>query len=191
MPINPRVKLCSSRQICHGDGRLHGLTIGGKSGPKRSSGTIHREIKPLGIPRPITKKSTFFRLRGLFEYEIQSWKYIIPPFFYYPRFRYISQSRNLYRCRCYSRTNSRSSLRIILEKRGPRGMNGKIDRRIDLAKHFLRTNIEPVWMVLCLLPILPPELRPAIQIEEGKFMSSYIIDSIEELSIGTIFLPIY
>src|SRR3954465_5752035 len=31
--------------------------------------------------RPVVKKSTFLRLRGLFEYEIQSWKYRISLFF--------------------------------------------------------------------------------------------------------------
>ena len=31
--------------------------------------------------RPVVKKPTFLRLRGLFEYEIQSWKYSIPLFF--------------------------------------------------------------------------------------------------------------
>ncbi|KAH0637761.1 hypothetical protein KY289_037676 [Solanum tuberosum] len=39
---------------------------------------------------------------------------------------------------------------------------------------FIRTNIEPEWMVLCLLPVLPPELRPIIQIDGGKLMSSDI-----------------
>ena len=38
-------------------------------------------------------------------------------------------------------------------------------RRMELAKHFIRTNIQPEWMVLCLLPVLPPELRPIIQID--------------------------
>jgi DNA-directed RNA polymerase beta' subunit len=47
-------------------------------------------------------------------------------------------------------------------------------RRMELAKHFIRTNIEPKWMVLCLLPVLPPELRPIIQIDGGKLMSSDI-----------------
>ncbi|KAF4360002.1 hypothetical protein F8388_004509 [Cannabis sativa] len=47
-------------------------------------------------------------------------------------------------------------------------------RRIELAKHFIRTNIEPEWMVLCLLLVLPPELRPIIQIDSGKLMSSDI-----------------
>ncbi|KAE9610975.1 DNA-directed RNA polymerase subunit beta' [Lupinus albus] len=45
---------------------------------------------------------------------------------------------------------------------------------MELAKHFIRTNIEPKWMVLCPLHVLPPELRPFIQIDGGKLMSSYI-----------------
>ncbi|KAL5065684.1 hypothetical protein RYX36_027421 [Vicia faba] len=63
-------------------------------------------------------------------------------------------------------------------------MNGKIKkfeeeriflvRRMELAKHFILTNIELEWMVLCLLPVLPPELRPIIQIDGGKLMSSNI-----------------
>ncbi|KAJ6815501.1 RNA polymerase beta' subunit [Iris pallida] len=63
-------------------------------------------------------------------------------------------------------------------------MNGKIEkleeeriflvRRMELANHFIRTNVEPEWMVLCLLPVLPLELRPIIQIDGGKLMSSDI-----------------
>ncbi|MBA0764162.1 hypothetical protein Gotri_013530, partial [Gossypium trilobum] len=45
---------------------------------------------------------------------------------------------------------------------------------MKLAKHFIRTNIEPEGMVLCRLPVLPPKLRPIIQIDEGKLMSSDI-----------------
>ncbi|RHN58466.1 DNA-directed RNA polymerase subunit beta' [Medicago truncatula] len=45
---------------------------------------------------------------------------------------------------------------------------------MELAKHFIRTNIEPYWMVLCLLSVPPSELRPIIQIFGGKLMSSDI-----------------
>ncbi|KAL2934345.1 DNA-directed RNA polymerase subunit beta' [Bienertia sinuspersici] len=45
---------------------------------------------------------------------------------------------------------------------------------MELAKKFIRKNIEPKWMVLCRLPLLPPELRPIIQIDEGKSMTYYI-----------------
>nr|YP_011009235.1 RNA polymerase beta' subunit [Paraphlomis javanica]YP_011015770.1 RNA polymerase beta subunit [Paraphlomis foliata]YP_011015857.1 RNA polymerase beta subunit [Paraphlomis hispida]WAS33921.1 RNA polymerase beta subunit [Paraphlomis foliata]WAS34008.1 RNA polymerase beta subunit [Paraphlomis hispida]WPV77142.1 RNA polymerase beta' subunit [Paraphlomis javanica] len=144
--------------------------------------------------RPITKKPTFLRLRGLFEYEIQSWKYSIPLFF-------TTQGFDTFRNREISTGASAIreqladlDLRIILhnslvewkelgeeEPTGNEWEDRKVGRRKDflvrrmeLAKHFLRTNIEPEWMVLCLLPVLPPELRPIIQIDGGKLMSSDI-----------------
>nr|WAS33835.1 RNA polymerase beta subunit [Phlomoides sagittata] len=144
--------------------------------------------------RPITKKPTFLRLRGLFEYEIQSWKYSIPLFF-------TTQGFDTFRNREISTGASAIreqladlDLRIILHnslvewkelgEEGPTGNEWEdrkvgrrkdfLVRRMELAKHFLRTNIEPEWMVLCLLPVLPPELRPIIQIDGGKLMSSDI-----------------
>nr|QYC36570.1 RNA polymerase beta' subunit [Pedicularis verticillata] len=144
--------------------------------------------------RPITKKPTFLRLRGLFEYEIQSWKYSIPLFFTTRGFdtfrnREISTGAGAIREQLAD-----LDLRIILdnslvewkelgeeEPTGNEWEDRKVGRRKDflvrrmeLAKHFLRTNIEPEWMVLCLLPVLPPELRPIIQIDGGKLMSSDI-----------------
>nr|YP_010986754.1 RNA polymerase beta' subunit [Pinguicula vulgaris]WOL38145.1 RNA polymerase beta' subunit [Pinguicula vulgaris] len=144
--------------------------------------------------RPITKKPTFLRLRGLFEYEIQSWKYSIPLFFTTQGFdtfrnREISTGAGAIREQLAD-----LDLRIILDnsflewkdlgEEGPTGNEwddrrvGRrkdfLVRRMELAKHFLRTNIEPEWMVLCLLPVLPPELRPIIQIDGGKLMSSDI-----------------
>nr|YP_010206182.1 RNA polymerase beta' subunit [Pedicularis shansiensis]UAX19369.1 RNA polymerase beta' subunit [Pedicularis shansiensis] len=144
--------------------------------------------------RPITKKPTFLRLRGLFEYEIQSWKYSIPLFFTTRGFdtfrnREISTGAGAIREQLAD-----LDLRIILDnslvewkelgEEGPTGNEWEdrkvgrrkdfLVRRMELAKHFLRTNIEPEWMVLCLLPVLPPELRPIIQIDGGKLMSSDI-----------------
>nr|QFQ46698.1 RNA polymerase beta' subunit [Heteroblemma serpens] len=144
--------------------------------------------------RPIAKKPTFLRLRGLFEYEIQSWKYSIPVFF-------TTQGFNIFRNReiCTGAGAIREQLadidlRSILDyslvewkELGEERTTGNewedrkigrrrdfLVRRIELAKHFIRTNIEPEWMVLCLLPVLPPELRPIIQIDGGKLMSSDI-----------------
>nr|QYB22646.1 RNA polymerase beta' subunit [Taxodium distichum] len=45
-------------------------------------------------------------------------------------------------------------------------------RRMRFAKYFLRTNVEPQWMVLCLLPVLPPDLRPMFQLNEGGVITS-------------------
>nr|BBF90810.1 RNA polymerase beta subunit-1 [Dacrydium cupressinum] len=47
-------------------------------------------------------------------------------------------------------------------------------RRMKLAKHFIQTNIQPEWMVLCLLPVLPPEPRPMFQLDAGDIITSDI-----------------
>nr|UJJ82092.1 RNA polymerase beta' subunit [Liriodendron chinense]UJJ82350.1 RNA polymerase beta' subunit [Liriodendron chinense] len=145
--------------------------------------------------RPIAKKPTFLRLRGSFESEIQSRKYSIPLFFTTQGFdtfrnREISTGAGAIREQLAD-----PDLRIItdhsLVEWKELGEEGSADgnewedrkigrrkdflvRRMELAKHFIRTNVEPERMVLCLLPVLPPELRPIIQIDGGKPMSSDI-----------------
>nr|YP_010569529.1 RNA polymerase beta' subunit [Podocarpus nubigenus]UZF97236.1 RNA polymerase beta' subunit [Podocarpus nubigenus] len=47
-------------------------------------------------------------------------------------------------------------------------------RRMKLTKHFIQTKIKPEWMVLCLLPVLPPEPRPMFQLDEGDIITSDI-----------------
>nr|YP_009771571.1 RNA polymerase beta' subunit [Goniorrhachis marginata]QIT02356.1 RNA polymerase beta' subunit [Goniorrhachis marginata] len=144
--------------------------------------------------KPVVKKPTFLRLRGSFEYEIQSWKYSIPLFFTTQGFdtfrnREISTGAGAIREQLAD-----LDLRIIIDSSliewkelGEERSTGNewedrkvgrrknfLVRRMELARHFIRTNIEPEWMVLCLLPVLPPELRPIIQIDGGKLMSSDI-----------------
>nr|YP_011020232.1 RNA polymerase beta' subunit [Pleurothallis matudana]WQH62651.1 RNA polymerase beta' subunit [Pleurothallis matudana] len=144
--------------------------------------------------RSITKKPTFLRLRGSFEYEIQSWKYSIPLFFTTQGFETFRKREISTGAGAIREQLADSDLRIITdnslvewkelgdeESAGNEWEDKKIRRRkdflvrrIELAKHFLRTNVDPEWMVLCLLPVLPPELRPIIQIDGGKLMSSDI-----------------
>nr|YP_010193525.1 RNA polymerase beta' subunit [Phyllospadix iwatensis]QZQ52745.1 RNA polymerase beta' subunit [Phyllospadix iwatensis] len=144
--------------------------------------------------RPIAKKPTFLRLRGLFEYEIQSWKYSIPLFFTTQGFETFRNREISTGAGAIREQLSDLDLRIITdnsllewkelgdeestgnewEDRKIRRRKDFLVRRMELAKHFIRTNVEPERMVLCLLPVLPPELRPIIQIDGGKLMSSDI-----------------
>nr|QIS91505.1 RNA polymerase beta' subunit [Mitriostigma axillare] len=161
---------------------------------KELEGLVYCDYLNFAFARPITKKPTFLRLRGSFEYEIQSWKYSIPLFF-------TTQGFDTFRNREIStgavairEQLADLDLRIILEnslvewkelgEEGPTGNEWEdrkvgrrkdfLVRRMELTKHFIRTNIEPEWMVLFLLPVLPPDLRPIIQIDGGKLMSSDI-----------------
>nr|YP_010290766.1 RNA polymerase beta' subunit [Eriocaulon cinereum]YP_010473669.1 RNA polymerase beta' subunit [Eriocaulon sp. LE23]ULQ65497.1 RNA polymerase beta' subunit [Eriocaulon cinereum]UVH67372.1 RNA polymerase beta' subunit [Eriocaulon cinereum]UVH67457.1 RNA polymerase beta' subunit [Eriocaulon sp. LE23] len=146
------------------------------------------------LARPIIKKPTFLRLRGLFEYEIQSRKYSIPLFFTTLGFETFRNREITTGAGAIREQLADLDLQIMIENsliewkelsdewstgnewedRKIRRRKDFLVRRMELAKHFLRTNVEPEWMVLCLLPVLPPELRPIIQIDGGKLMSSDI-----------------
>nr|ATG25835.1 RNA polymerase beta' subunit [Monopsis debilis var. debilis] len=146
------------------------------------------------LARPIAKKPTFLRLRGSFEYEIQSWKYSIPLFFTTQGFETFRNREISTGAGAIREQLADLDLRKILndsllewKELGEEGPTGNewddqkvkrrkdfLVRRMELAKHFIQTNIEPEWMVLCLLPVLPPELRPIIQLDGGKLMSSDI-----------------
>ncbi|CAM9107576.1 unnamed protein product [Chrysoparadoxa australica] len=45
-------------------------------------------------------------------------------------------------------------------------------RRIRIFENFLGTNSKPEWMVLTVLPVIPPGLRPMVQLEGGRFATS-------------------
>lgn len=41
-------------------------------------------------------------------------------------------------------------------------------RRLKLVRHFRRTKSKPEWMILSVLPVLPPDLRPIIQMDSDQ-----------------------
>nr|YP_010231236.1 RNA polymerase beta' subunit [Nephroselmis pyriformis]QSV37305.1 RNA polymerase beta' subunit [Nephroselmis pyriformis] len=49
-------------------------------------------------------------------------------------------------------------------------------RRLKLVNHFIRTGASPEWMVLTVLPVLPPDLRPMVQLDGGRFATSDLND---------------
>lgn len=48
----------------------------------------------------------------------------------------------------------------------------KIMRRIKVFSGLLHGNMRPEWMMLSILPVLPPDLRPLVPLEGGRFASS-------------------
>lgn len=45
-------------------------------------------------------------------------------------------------------------------------------RRIRILESFLTTHSKPEWMILTVLPVIPPGLRPLVQLEGGQFVVS-------------------
>lgn len=52
----------------------------------------------------------------------------------------------------------------------------KVIKRIQLARAFKKANIRPEWMVLTVLPVIPPDLRPMVQLDGGRFAASDLND---------------
>ncbi len=48
----------------------------------------------------------------------------------------------------------------------------KLMRRIKVFTNLIQGNLRPEWMILTVLPVLPPDLRPLVPLEGGRFASS-------------------
>jgi DNA-directed RNA polymerase subunit beta' len=52
----------------------------------------------------------------------------------------------------------------------------RLVRRIKIASYFQETKIKPQWMVLSTIPVLPPDLRPMIHLNDGPLATSDLND---------------
>ncbi|MEK7097365.1 MAG: DNA-directed RNA polymerase subunit beta', partial [Patescibacteria group bacterium] len=52
----------------------------------------------------------------------------------------------------------------------------KLVRRLKLLKSLRANNIRPEWMVMTVLPVLPPDLRPMVALDGGRFATSDLND---------------
>ncbi len=52
----------------------------------------------------------------------------------------------------------------------------KVIKRLRVVKAFLRQGTKPEWMIMTVLPVIPPELRPMVQLDGGRFATSDLND---------------
>ena len=52
----------------------------------------------------------------------------------------------------------------------------KLAKRLEVIEAFRNSNQKPEWMVLDVIPVIPPELRPMLQLDGGRFTDSDIND---------------
>ncbi len=67
-------------------------------------------------------------------------------------------------------------LRRDLEATGSEAKIKKIAKRLKVLEGFQRSGIKPDWMVMEVLPVLPPELRPLVPLDGGRFATSDLND---------------
>ena len=53
---------------------------------------------------------------------------------------------------------------------------GKIVKRLECVESFIKSGNRPEWMVLTVLPVIPPDLRPMVQLDGGRFATSDLND---------------
>ena len=63
---------------------------------------------------------------------------------------------------------------IVAKSTGPKKV--KAIKRLDILDSFVRSGNSPTWMVMDVLPVLPPELRPMVQLDGGRFATSDLND---------------
>ncbi len=52
----------------------------------------------------------------------------------------------------------------------------RVSKRLKLMESFLESGNHPEWMILTVLPVLPPELRPLVPLDGGRFATSDLND---------------
>ena len=52
----------------------------------------------------------------------------------------------------------------------------KAIKRLRIIDNFIATRSDPSWMILTILPVIPPDLRPMVQLDGGRFATSDLND---------------
>ena len=67
-------------------------------------------------------------------------------------------------------------LRQDLAETGSETKSKRIAKRLKLVESFLESGNKPEWMILTVLPVLPPDLRPLVPLDGGRFATSDLND---------------
>ena len=54
----------------------------------------------------------------------------------------------------------------------PKQKRSHLTKRLDIIEAFMNSENRPEWMVLHVLPVLPPDLRPLVQLDGGRFATT-------------------
>jgi DNA-directed RNA polymerase subunit beta' len=67
-------------------------------------------------------------------------------------------------------------LRVELRTSKSKQKRKKAAKRLRVAEAFRRSGNKPEWMIMTTLPVIPPELRPMVQLDGGRFATSDLND---------------
>jgi DNA-directed RNA polymerase subunit beta' len=67
-------------------------------------------------------------------------------------------------------------LQLAMQQTKSKQIRKKLAKRIKLFQGFLHSKTRPEWMILTVLPVIPPDLRPLVPLEGGRFATSDLND---------------
>jgi len=70
----------------------------------------------------------------------------------------------------------RNEMRIDLKETGSEAKRKKLVKRLKLVESFMVSGARPEWMILEVIPVIPPELRPLVPLDGGRFATSDLND---------------
>ncbi len=68
-----------------------------------------------------------------------------------------------------------AELRAKMREKGPKS-DKRLLRRIEIVENFRSSDNKASWMILDVIPVIPPELRPMVQLDGGRFATSDLND---------------
>jgi DNA-directed RNA polymerase subunit beta' len=68
-----------------------------------------------------------------------------------------------------------TELRAKMIEKGAKS-DKRLLKRIDIVENFRNSKNKPEWMILDVIPVLPPDLRPMVQLDGGRFATSDLND---------------
>ncbi|MBE6452603.1 MAG: DNA-directed RNA polymerase subunit beta' [Alphaproteobacteria bacterium] len=70
----------------------------------------------------------------------------------------------------------RKNIREELKDNTSEAKRKKLVKRLKIIESFIESNTKPEWMILTVLPVIPPELRPLVPLDGGRFATSDLND---------------
>jgi DNA-directed RNA polymerase subunit beta' len=70
----------------------------------------------------------------------------------------------------------RDRMRIELKETNSEAKRKKLVKRLKLVEAFLTSGSKPQWMIMEVIPVIPPELRPLVPLDGGRFATSDLND---------------
>ncbi|MFN3480717.1 MAG: DNA-directed RNA polymerase subunit beta' [Thermodesulfovibrionales bacterium] len=69
-----------------------------------------------------------------------------------------------------------ADLKVKIKEASSLGLKKKLTKRLKIVEAFRQSGNKPEWVIMDVIPVLPPELRPLVPLEGGRFATSDLND---------------